>query len=747
MQKMEFGTDLPAPTPLRLTGALFFLALGFALQSVCLFRLMAFSTSSTAFFVLYLAAGMPMGAYLAERRRLGGPDSLRLSLFGMFALAALVPLLGWVATRGQGLVISGLSAERFDLRFVWIRLVYQALVVAPFFAAWGFAEFVGYRTAMRSDSRRLRTGFYGIFVWALALALLVGSFAIPGWGLLRTLVLTVIAGVIALVCLGARRAGLVGGALVPIAWLAAGQLEAPFVRALQSDGPYGVGTIISTGRLPWEQHASPETRLLHATWGRFSHVALVEQKRSGVSLLFGAYDGVIHWTVNSRMTEEEGTQVAPFEISPEGADVAILGAGGGRQVAHALRRAPGSVVAVDVIPEVFSLFKGPYSAANGNVYRSPKVETVVADGRRYLDTAGRSFDLIVLPHTESFGAAVRALLEPGQSLHTVEAFSMMATHLNPGGVLAIYKHVDLRGRLFHAYAATLRRAGLSAIGWLQNTEPSPGAPGQAFVLLAAREPQALVAASQLKAKFPADRFDFVDFQATAPASEAIYDDSPWVAGLLGNWAPAHELRRLFFGLAALAALGVVASLALSLRGVSGTGSAGARLAFAAAGVGVGVHAVCLQNAVIFWLLLNLFNPLAAFFVGSAGFLLAWGLSSWLQERRKLLLLLVGVGLVGMLLSGWRENSNLLAMACVAVGSGFCFPLLALKFESRLLGLFVADAIGGFVGGLLAIWLPVLSGFKVYFALLPWICVLTVAFTLAAASLAARRAGPAGSASP
>ena len=76
---------------LRLSLALFFMAFGYSLLSVCLFRLLTFTLSSTAFFVLYVSAAMPLGAYLAHRRSAAGPDSLRPALIMLFAATLLLP--------------------------------------------------------------------------------------------------------------------------------------------------------------------------------------------------------------------------------------------------------------------------------------------------------------------------------------------------------------------------------------------------------------------------------------------------------------------------------------------------------------------------------------------------------------------------------------------------------------------------------------------------------------------------------
>src|SRR5262245_45591542 len=64
----------------RLITALFFMAFGYGLLSLCLFRILSFSAANTAFFVLYIGAGMPIGACLAQRFRRDNVATLGLSI-------------------------------------------------------------------------------------------------------------------------------------------------------------------------------------------------------------------------------------------------------------------------------------------------------------------------------------------------------------------------------------------------------------------------------------------------------------------------------------------------------------------------------------------------------------------------------------------------------------------------------------------------------------------------------------------
>ena len=120
---------------------------------------------------------------------------------------------------------------------------------------------------------------------------------------------------------------------------------------------------------------APNRSVLASVWGPYSHVSLLEERNGNRRVVLGAYDGIVHWTVAPDMNDGFQPMMGIFNTAVEGGDIAVLGAGGGRQVDLALRRHPHSVVAVDVIPDVFPLFQGPLAWANERAYQSPLVES------------------------------------------------------------------------------------------------------------------------------------------------------------------------------------------------------------------------------------------------------------------------------------------------------------------------------------------------------------------------------------
>jgi hypothetical protein len=118
--------------------------------------------------------------------------------------------------------------------------------------------------------------------------------------------------------------------------------------------------------------------------------------------------------------------------------VGVLGADGGLDVRQALILGARSVTAVELNPQILGLVRGPYHDYSGGLYRDPRVETMVADARRFLERDDLRYDLIQIPPVDSFAASTAGLGALEESyLLTVEAFQEALVRLTPGGMLAV----------------------------------------------------------------------------------------------------------------------------------------------------------------------------------------------------------------------------------------------------------------------------------------------------------------------
>lgn len=118
--------------------------------------------------------------------------------------------------------------------------------------------------------------------------------------------------------------------------------------------------------------------------------------------------------------------------------VLVIGVGGGIDVLNALRRGARSVTAVELQPETVALHQGRLAAWTGGAFQRPEVELVAAEGRHYVRSHDRHFDLLQITAVDTFAAQTTGAYVLAESyLYSVEAFGDFLDHLNDDGTLSI----------------------------------------------------------------------------------------------------------------------------------------------------------------------------------------------------------------------------------------------------------------------------------------------------------------------
>jgi SAM-dependent methyltransferase len=119
-------------------------------------------------------------------------------------------------------------------------------------------------------------------------------------------------------------------------------------------------------------------------------------------------------------------------------DVLIVGAGSGSDVAIALSEGAARVDAVDIDPRILQL------GAEHNIdrpYADARVTRHTNDGRAFLESSGRKYDLVLFALPDSLtlvSGASQIRLE--SFLFTAEAMASVRRHLKPGGAFAMYNY-------------------------------------------------------------------------------------------------------------------------------------------------------------------------------------------------------------------------------------------------------------------------------------------------------------------
>jgi SAM-dependent methyltransferase len=119
-------------------------------------------------------------------------------------------------------------------------------------------------------------------------------------------------------------------------------------------------------------------------------------------------------------------------------NVLIVGAGSGSDTAIALANGAGHVDAVEIDREIQRLGRD-YDP--DRPYQDPRVSAVENDGRAFLRSTEREYDLVIFALPDSLTlVSAQANIRLESFLFTEEAFASVRDHLAPGGVFVLYNY-------------------------------------------------------------------------------------------------------------------------------------------------------------------------------------------------------------------------------------------------------------------------------------------------------------------
>jgi spermidine synthase len=236
------------------------------------------------------------------------------------------------------------------------------------------------------------------------------------------------------------------------------------------------------------------------------------------------------------MFETQGT--APEEVvhppllaHPAPRDVLLIGGAAAGNLREALRHPVAHVTVVESDPLLLRAARLHLPPDEAAVLDDPRVTVVLADGRRFVQTARRTFDVVILDLPEpSTGALNR--------FYTEEFFREVRTVLNPGGILALglpaaenYWSPELarrNGSIYHTLRAVFPHV-LALPGettyFLASTDPLDADPDLWGRRLAERGiPTRWVTASYIHYLFTTDRFAQVQQALEATAGVRLNRD-------------------------------------------------------------------------------------------------------------------------------------------------------------------------------------------------------------------------------
>jgi spermidine synthase len=154
-------------------------------------------------------------------------------------------------------------------------------------------------------------------------------------------------------------------------------------------------------------------------------------------------------------------------LRPRG-EFAIIGPGGGVDVLRAVANGSPSVTGIEINPIIATaIMRGRYADYSNRLYEQPGVHIHVSDGRSYLRSSARKFDVVQMTLVDTWAStAAGAFALSENNLYTVEAFREYFEHLKPDGMIAItrweFRHPREALRVVSVAMEALHRLGVAS---------------------------------------------------------------------------------------------------------------------------------------------------------------------------------------------------------------------------------------------------------------------------------------------
>jgi len=474
-------------------------------------------------------------------------------------------------------------------------------------------------------------------------------------------------------------------------------------------------------------------------WGRYSLTEIMYSRSEGQ--FAGFYNDLMQWEYAPRVGfNDRFLGAVPINVAPAGGKIAIIGAGGGRQVKWALqpRFSFQKILAIELEPVVIEAVRGPLRDAFDSVYERPPVEPIVSEARSYMEKSEETFDLIFLP---SVGGYPQMMLEPGNMIRTIDAYRTLRNRLTDRGILAIWYPcgLDPQSILTNQYVRTLGAPGLGM-------KTQAYANRMEYLIFAAKDPKTpLPTLEEINGFFtsPVDSSGLppdnsLDVQAhyfyvaDDPRFKPITDDQPFLAGNVSHIFSLGQVYVLFANVVSL--LTAACILILILLRKTGDPRIPGRPYWQVAGLAllIGANFILVEHYVVLLLFKKLYVFQDALTIGAISFLVLTGLGSILIGRRTRGFFQALAMLLVLPIVFFQETLSppvaVALLAPLAFATGSFFPgLFEMAFRNPL-SVFAMDAIGAAVGSCVSFFIPIAFGFSAFFVVGVLVFLLTSFFT-------------------
>src|SRR4029079_17124747 len=214
--------------------------------------------------------------------------------------------------------------------------------------------------------------------------------------------------------------------------------------------------------------------VLFEKWNAFSQITVTPAGDPDYRWIFIDADAATRmWSGDIRASNYQAARRFPeirvaslvYDLRHDGTAL-IIGPGGGTDVTSALSHGAPHVVGVEVNPVIVNqVMRSKYADWNGDLYRDPRVQIVVDEGRSYIRRAPDTFASIQATLVDTWAASSSGAFTLSENnIYTREAFSEFLDHLAPGGILAVTRWYDANSPKEFLRLVARGRAALEARG-------------------------------------------------------------------------------------------------------------------------------------------------------------------------------------------------------------------------------------------------------------------------------------------
>ena len=194
------------------------------------------------------------------------------------------------------------------------------------------------------------------------------------------------------------------------------------------------------------KNSGTEAKIIYTNWDGFARTDVIKLKGDDSARIVST-----NGAANTQMIKYDGINdfyglrkqidYIPYLIN-ENAEVAIVGAGGGRDVLQAVLGGAKSIDAIDINRSTVQAVKdmGRY---NGDIYENSKVNVIVGDGRSVLEKSNKKYDIIFLSMVMTGAAQANGYALAENYIYTKEAVQTYYDHLKPNGKLVFVGHNNM----------------------------------------------------------------------------------------------------------------------------------------------------------------------------------------------------------------------------------------------------------------------------------------------------------------